>query len=47
MACRMCGTVKQMKTTSNLGDTVTASLRREAARTGRTVSELFETALRH
>lgn len=35
-----------MKTTLNIDDTVMASLRREAARTGRTMSELVETALR-
>ncbi|MDX2261396.1 MAG: ribbon-helix-helix protein, CopG family [Gemmatimonadales bacterium] len=35
-----------MKTTLNIDDTVMASLRREAARTGRTMSELVEMALR-
>ncbi|MDZ7632444.1 MAG: ribbon-helix-helix protein, CopG family [Gemmatimonadaceae bacterium] len=35
-----------MKTTLNIDDTVMASLRREAARSGRTMSELVETALR-
>jgi hypothetical protein len=35
-----------MKTTLNIDDTVMAGLRREAARTGRTMSELVETALR-
>lgn len=35
-----------MKTTLNIDDTVMASLRRESARTGRTMSELVETALR-
>ena len=35
-----------MKTTLNIDDTVMARLRREAARTGRTMSELVETALR-
>ena len=38
--------VYHMKTTLNIDDTVMASLRREAARTGRTMSELVETALR-
>jgi plasmid stability protein len=38
--------VHHMKTTLNIDDTVMASLRREAARTGRTMSELVETALR-
>jgi hypothetical protein len=42
----MCGIVNQMKTTLNAADTVMASLRCEAARTGRTMSELVETALR-
>jgi plasmid stability protein len=36
-----------MKTTLNIDDTVMAELRREAARQGRTMSELFETALRN
>jgi plasmid stability protein len=36
-----------MKTTLNIDDSVMASLKREAARTGRTMSELVETALRH
>ncbi len=35
-----------MKTTLNIDDTVMAQLRSEAARTGRTMSELVETALR-
>ncbi|MDH5643664.1 MAG: ribbon-helix-helix protein, CopG family, partial [Gemmatimonadota bacterium] len=35
-----------MKTTLNIDDTVMARLRKEAARTGRTMSELVETALR-
>ncbi|MCU0623361.1 MAG: type II toxin-antitoxin system VapB family antitoxin [Gemmatimonadaceae bacterium] len=35
-----------MKTTLNIDDTVMAGLRREAARTGRTMSDLVETALR-
>ena len=38
--------VIHMKTTLNIDDTVMASLRREAARSGRTMSELVETALR-
>jgi predicted transcriptional regulator len=38
--------VIHMKTTLNIDDTVMAGLRREAARTGRTMSELVETALR-
>ena len=38
--------VCHMKTTLNIDDTVMARLRREAARTGRTMSELVETALR-
>jgi hypothetical protein len=36
-----------MKTTLNIDDTVMAQLRREAARQGRTMSELVETALRN
>ncbi len=40
MACHM-------KTTLNLDDTVMAQLKREAARQGRTMSELVETALRN
>ncbi len=35
-----------MKTTLNIDDTVMAQLRSEAALTGRTMSELVETALR-
>ena len=35
-----------MKTTLNIDDTVMAELRREAARQGRTMSDLVETALR-
>ena len=46
MVSRTCGMVIHMKTTLNIDDTVMASLRREAARTGRTMSELVETALR-
>jgi Ribbon-helix-helix protein, copG family len=38
--------VFHMKTTLNIDDTVMAQLRREAARQGRTMSELVETALR-
>ncbi len=35
-----------MKTTLNIDDSVMARLRKEAARSGRTMSELVETALR-
>ncbi len=35
-----------MKTTLNIDDTVMAQLKREAARQGRTMSELVDTALR-
>jgi len=38
--------VFHMKTTLNIDDTVVAELKREAARQGRTMSELVETALR-
>lgn len=38
--------VSHMKTTLNIDDTVMARLKREAVRTGRTMSELVETALR-
>lgn len=38
--------VSHMKTTLNIDDTVMTELRREAARQGRTMSELVETALR-
>jgi plasmid stability protein len=38
--------VYRMKTTLNIDDTVMAALRREAARQGRTMSDLVETALR-
>jgi len=38
--------VSHMKTTLNIDDTVMARLKREAASTGRTMSELVETALR-
>jgi Arc/MetJ family transcription regulator len=39
-------TAFHMKTTLNIDDTVMAELRREAARQGRTMSEMVETALR-
>jgi Ribbon-helix-helix protein, copG family len=39
--------VFHMKTTLNIDDTVMAQLKREAARQGRTMSELVETALRN
>lgn len=38
--------VSHMKTTLNIDDTVMARLRKEAARSGRTMSELVEMALR-
>jgi ribbon-helix-helix CopG family protein len=38
--------VCHMKTTLNIDDTVMAQLKREAARQGRTMSEMVETALR-
>jgi plasmid stability protein len=38
--------VLHMKTTLNIDDTVMANLKREAARQGRTMSEMVETALR-
>jgi hypothetical protein len=38
--------VFHMKTTLNIDDTVMTELKREAARQGRTMSELVETALR-
>lgn len=38
--------VTHMKTTLNIDDSIMARLRREAARTGRTMSELVEMALR-
>lgn len=41
-----CCMVFHMKTTLIIDDRVMARLRREAARTGRTISELVETALR-
>lgn len=40
------GMVYHMKTTLNIDATVMAQLKREAARQGRTMSELVETALR-
>ena len=39
--------VAHMKTTLQIDDTVMALLKREAARQGRTMSELVETALRN
>ena len=38
--------VSHMKTTFNIDDAIMAELKREAARQGRTMSELVETALR-
>jgi ribbon-helix-helix CopG family protein len=38
--------IDHMKTTLNIDDTVMAELKREAARQGRTMSELVESALR-
>jgi hypothetical protein len=38
--------VSHMKTTLNIDQTVMSQLKREAARQGRTMSELVETALR-
>lgn len=38
--------VSHMKTTLNIDDTVMERLRKESAKTGRTMSELVETALR-
>jgi len=38
--------LSRMKTTLNIDDTVMAELKREAARQGRTMSEMMETALR-
>ena len=40
------GMVNHMKTTLNIDDQVMVRLKREAARTGLTMSELVETALR-
>ncbi len=42
----ICDMVTHMKTTLNIPDPVMAALRREAARQGRTMSELVEAALR-
>jgi Arc/MetJ family transcription regulator len=39
--------VSHMKTTLNIDDSVMARLKREAARSGRTMSELVESALRN
>ena len=44
--CRVADMVFHMKTTLNIDDTVMKQLKREAARQGRTMSELVETALR-
>ena len=44
--CHIDDTYNHMKTTLNIDDTVMAELKREAARQGRTMSELVETALR-
>lgn len=44
--CHMVDVVYRMKTTLTIDDEVMALLRREAAQTGRTVSELVEMALR-
>jgi hypothetical protein len=46
MAISMIDMASHMKTTLNIDDTVMAELKREAARQGRTMSELVETALR-
>src|ERR1700686_4491353 len=43
---RMHGMGFRMKTTLNIDDTVMAELKREAARQGRTMSEMVETAVR-
>jgi Arc/MetJ family transcription regulator len=42
----MHGMAFRMKTTLNIDDTVMTELKREAARQGRTMSEMVETALR-
>lgn len=42
----MISMVRHMKTTLNIDDRVMSRLRREAARQGKTMSELVETALR-
>ena len=39
--------VNHMKTTLNISDSVMQDLRREAQKTGKTMSELVETALRN
>ncbi len=39
--------LSHMKTTLNIDETVMAELKREAARQGRTMSDLVETALRN
>lgn len=44
--CHIMSMVSHMKTTLNIDATVMAQLKREAARQGRTMSELVETALR-
>ena len=44
--CHIDDTYNHMKTTLNIADTVMAEIKREAARQGRTMSELVETALR-
>ena len=44
--CRIAHMGIDMKTTLNIDDTVMNLLRREVARSGRTMSELVETALR-
>lgn len=46
MAIYMHDMVSHMKTTLNIDDAVMAQLKREAARQGRTMSEVVETALR-
>ena len=46
MYYRTLSMLSHMKTTLNIDATVMAKLRREAARQGRTMSELVETALR-
>jgi Arc/MetJ family transcription regulator len=43
----ICDMVFHMKTTLNIDDSVMARLKRESARSGRTMSELVETALRN
>ena len=42
----VCHMGSHMKTTLNIDDTVMAELKREAARQGRTMSEMVESALR-